>query len=293
MTLACHAMPCCHALQEEATQANRLVRQRLRSANPSELLVRHEMWLQLADPKERSARPAKTLVHYLGDAAFQNLSIPPVPVIVEGDDGGLRAQRPGDAISAGDSVLSVQLLLRCRVSNALGSDGGSDGAPAAEGADFDETSDDDERWLVAHPLAVGDSGNGPAALAHAAAERDWTDGSEELPPLPWRPPADELAGQAAATERAISPASVGGRNDGRMPPEQGGEPAAATSLAAAGPAPEIETMLRGVPLASLIRSAYASIHGAEAAASMELTSPASALSLPGTDELLLSELFEA
>ena len=62
--------------RDEAERSNRLLRQRLASANPSELLVRHEMWIQRVDAESgaRSKPPAWTLVHYLGDAAFQNLT---------------------------------------------------------------------------------------------------------------------------------------------------------------------------------------------------------------------------
>jgi len=82
-----------------AAEANRYHRQRLSMADPQQLLVRHEMWLQAA-PKydddddstdgegegEKLPRlpwvelaPTRVLVHYLGDDAFQSHGVPPVP----------------------------------------------------------------------------------------------------------------------------------------------------------------------------------------------------------------------
>lgn len=57
---------------DECCAENRLLRQRLSSADPQQLLVRHEMWLQESTPGVRKAvQPSLILVHYLGDDAYQ------------------------------------------------------------------------------------------------------------------------------------------------------------------------------------------------------------------------------
>ena len=48
-------------------------------ADPAELLVRHEMWLQPLDapPADGAEHSRRILVHYMGDSAFERLSPPP------------------------------------------------------------------------------------------------------------------------------------------------------------------------------------------------------------------------
>lgn len=72
---------------EEAQTTNRLIRSRMATADPQQLLVRHEMWLQKSEPGVAAPSmgpPSKVLVHYLGDDAFQCLSKPPRPILVRG-----------------------------------------------------------------------------------------------------------------------------------------------------------------------------------------------------------------
>ena len=76
-----------HPYKVEAQRTNRKLRQRMSSANPEQLLVRHEMWLQRAavdEPSQTSPShlPCLVLVHYLGDDAFQMLTVPPLPICV-------------------------------------------------------------------------------------------------------------------------------------------------------------------------------------------------------------------
>ena len=75
-----------HPFKVAAQSANRKLRQRMSSADPEQLLVRHEMWLQTAAVDESSQTsqilPTLVLVHYLGDDAFQMLTVPPRPIRV-------------------------------------------------------------------------------------------------------------------------------------------------------------------------------------------------------------------
>ena len=59
-------------------EAKELNKRRLALANPSELLVRHEMQLQ---EKGVEGDGTTVLVHYLGDHAYQQLAIPPRPTL--------------------------------------------------------------------------------------------------------------------------------------------------------------------------------------------------------------------
>lgn len=70
----------------EAHANNRLVRQRMADADPAELLVCHEIWLRkCGEPRYGSFKGRCVngthcvIVHYLGDDAFQQLSVPPPP----------------------------------------------------------------------------------------------------------------------------------------------------------------------------------------------------------------------
>ena len=70
---------------DEAQSTNRLIRQRMSTADPQQLLVRHEMWLQKSEEDNVAQTlgvPSHVLVHYLGDDAFQCMSIPPRPILV-------------------------------------------------------------------------------------------------------------------------------------------------------------------------------------------------------------------
>ena len=108
-----------HPYKVEAQRTNRTLRQRMSSANPEQLLVRHEMWLQRAavdEPSQTSPShlPCLVLVHYLGDDAFQMLTVPPRPICVRptvvcAPD----VQGPSDTLSSSCSVSSVQLQLQC------------------------------------------------------------------------------------------------------------------------------------------------------------------------------------
>jgi hypothetical protein len=66
----------------EAKKLNFAIRQRMATADPSELLVRHEMRLKRYDAEEEDDATVRVLVHYLGDDAFQMLSKPPRPLQV-------------------------------------------------------------------------------------------------------------------------------------------------------------------------------------------------------------------
>ena len=108
-----------HPYKVEAQRTNRKLRQRMSSANPEQLLVRHEMWLQRAavdEPSQTSPShlPCIVLVHYLGDDAFQMLTVPPRPICVRPPV--VRApgsQGPTDTLSSSCSIGSVQLQLQC------------------------------------------------------------------------------------------------------------------------------------------------------------------------------------
>lgn len=108
-----------HPYKVEAQRTNRKLRQRMSSANPEQLLVRHEMWLQRAAVDESSQTspshlPCIVLVHYLGDDAFQMLTVPPRPIRVRPP--AVRApgsQGPTDTLSSSCSIGSVQLQLQC------------------------------------------------------------------------------------------------------------------------------------------------------------------------------------
>ena len=71
------------AYKAQAAAKNRNARQRMAAAQPQELLVRHEMWLQLSDlwtasdPPFDGACSERLLLHYLGDDAWHCLSCPP------------------------------------------------------------------------------------------------------------------------------------------------------------------------------------------------------------------------
>ena len=124
----------------EAQRTNRQLRRRMSSADPEQLLVRHEMWLQTARPFSTSAVPSYNspaaaaaaaavagvhpptlvLVHYLGDDAYQCLTVPPRPIIV--NDTATPVPEPVD----GPTGLRAQPPLLChpvsRVSHAIGTD---------------------------------------------------------------------------------------------------------------------------------------------------------------------------
>ena len=69
-----------HPYKVEAQRTNRKLRQRMSSANPEQLLVRHEMWLRRAavdesSPTSPSRLPTIVLVHYLGDVADRHSNL--------------------------------------------------------------------------------------------------------------------------------------------------------------------------------------------------------------------------
>lgn len=75
---------------QRARTNNRTIRSRMSGADPSELLVRHEMWLyEVGKEKADTGQLQRVLVHYLGDDAFQLMNLPPRAMRVI-DDG--RAQ---------------------------------------------------------------------------------------------------------------------------------------------------------------------------------------------------------
>ena len=108
-----------HPFKVEAQRTNRKLRQRMSSANPEQLLVRHEMWLQRAavdEPSQTSPShlPCIVLVHYLGDDAFQMLTVPPRPICVRPPVvHAPGSQGPTDPLSSSCSIGSVQLQLQC------------------------------------------------------------------------------------------------------------------------------------------------------------------------------------
>jgi hypothetical protein len=110
---------------DEAQRTNRLIRQRMATADPQQLLVRHEMWLQKAQigvAAASSGTPARVLVHYLGDDAFQCLSKPPRPILVRiayqkaGRTNGhctalFDASKASDTIHPDDESASVRIAM--------------------------------------------------------------------------------------------------------------------------------------------------------------------------------------
>ena len=125
--------------QAEAFAKNRLVRQRMAAADPAELLVRHEMYLREVGRDEADIK--RVLVHYLGDTAFQQLSLPPRP---------MRVAR-SDARGAGPSgVLSGARSGGCDEGG--GGEGGGDEGGGDEGGD-DEGGEDGETEHAAYTIA--------------------------------------------------------------------------------------------------------------------------------------------
>ena len=132
-----------HPYKVEAQRTNRKLRQRMSSANPEQLLVRHEMWLRRAavdEPSQTSPShlPCIVLVHYLGDDAFQMLTVPPRPIcvsppVVRAPD----VQGPTDTLSSSCSVSSVQLQLQCL----------PDVTVSAEGSEGDEEMHEEDRAI--------------------------------------------------------------------------------------------------------------------------------------------------
>ena len=143
--------------QEQSQHENRQLRQRMSAADPQQLLVRHEIWIQPQGlTRSKEAAPERVIVHYLGsqtrrrrppptpppaiafrrsppprplragDAAFQCLSVPPRPVQVEEP-----AQAQARAVTAA--------LLR----------GGGNG-DAPERLEVDDDDDDDDGATATH-----------------------------------------------------------------------------------------------------------------------------------------------
>jgi len=117
--------------QAEALAKNRLVRQRMAAADPAELLVRHEMYLREVGRDEADIK--RVLVHYLGDTAFQQLSLPPRPMRVArsdargaGPSGVLSGERSGGGDEGGGG-------------EGGGGEGGGDEGGDNEGGDDGET----------------------------------------------------------------------------------------------------------------------------------------------------------
>lgn len=131
-----------HPFKVEAQRTNRQLRRRMSKANPEQLLVRHEMWIQRASAApldmdandealittsgSTSPHPTLVLVHYLGDDAFQMLTVPPRPILVKHPSDiaeGVSSAPPGpcsahartgtDVVSTNCSIGSVQLQLLC------------------------------------------------------------------------------------------------------------------------------------------------------------------------------------
>jgi len=144
--------------KELATQTNRLLRQRMASADPKQLIVRHEMWVQPIEAGQeagegQASKPAHVLVHYLGDDAFQCLTIPPQPVFImqessysdddsDGEAAGgagrsshAQLQLPADVLHHSDETANVQICLDCYVVPT-----GSDDASIAGGSCLDDSS---------------------------------------------------------------------------------------------------------------------------------------------------------
>ena len=140
--------------QAEARDKNRLIRQRMAAADPAQLLVRHEMWL-----RERGQQDDddvnRVLIHYLGDDAFQLLSLPPRPMRV--------AARPHAARPRAARPLAVRP--RSTRAGTAHDGGNSDGG--GDGVDGDATgaaSDVDDR-LADEDEDAGAEGVGDTAVA--------------------------------------------------------------------------------------------------------------------------------
>ena len=123
----------------EAQRTNRQLRRRMSGADPEQLLVRHEMWLQPAQPFSGTSAaptynspavaaaaaavaglqpPTLVLVHYLGDDAYQCLTVPPRPIIV--NDIAMSAPEPIDtAVAPGQPLLCHPVS---RIAPAFGAD---------------------------------------------------------------------------------------------------------------------------------------------------------------------------
>ena len=108
-----------------AREQSRMRRVRLQRANPAELLVRHDMWLQTTSASTAavgstmsdevlSARPQHVLVHYLGDDAYQSLCHPPRPIVIRQNHTNEASQFDGACAAdmlASESTLDVRLCL--------------------------------------------------------------------------------------------------------------------------------------------------------------------------------------
>ena len=106
---------------DQAKAHNKQSRQRMASADPAQLLVRHEMCLR---EKGVEATGTRVLIHYLGDDAFQLLAHPPRPVRVfrpgPSKGGGSSTDQQDGALGEGDgSPMSSQLSDAYTLSSAV------------------------------------------------------------------------------------------------------------------------------------------------------------------------------
>lgn len=103
---------------EEAEKSNEGAKARQALADPAELLVRHEMWLQPvgASTVDGMVHASRVLVHYLGDAAGDLLSIPPRPMRVVDlkEVGGAGADDEPDGADGEDGADGADDVTRAR-----------------------------------------------------------------------------------------------------------------------------------------------------------------------------------
>ncbi|KOO34955.1 hypothetical protein Ctob_011177 [Chrysochromulina tobinii] len=192
--------------QAEALAKNRLVRQRMAAADPAELLVRHEMYLREVGRDEADIK--RVLVHYLGDTAFQQLSLPPRP---------MRTEHAAYTIACDVETRDVQLFLGssgivCAAALDAWSDSGSASARSSsdgghsdgveDSAEEDEEhedesherdEDEDEDHQAPNPPTRRSSSARMSPLGHEWFELFSAEGHDGAADAQMLPPADEFA----------------------------------------------------------------------------------------------------
>ena len=174
-----------HPFKVDAQRTNRQLRRRMSSANPEQLLVRHEMWIQrcpaapfnanedaVTANTQPSPQPSLVLVHYLGDDAFQMLTIPPKPILVVSQPVPTPADARGTNLLSTDCAIgSMQLQLLCLpdvVAPAESADGEEmqDVGLCDGGEQYDEGGEDRSPALQPSSHPCSDQNNdGPTAVA--------------------------------------------------------------------------------------------------------------------------------
>ena len=157
---------------DQAKKENAQARKRMSSADPAELLVRHEMWLQGGPDTAATVggNATRVLVHYLGDDAFHQMSIPPRPIKIV--DGGSSKGKAGGGAAA-TSKEGEESLYSDETGSTIPDD------PYTLGSDVETSS---------LQLFLGCSRIVPKATVADDEDEDDEDGLASMPPLRALPP---------------------------------------------------------------------------------------------------------